>query len=67
MINFVRVFQDVEEHLHHLSKAMNRLRKVNLKLSVKCHFFRQSVELLGHILTPQGLKQVTAVKDFPIS
>jgi len=49
---------------------MDRLREVNLKLQpAKCHFFRQSVEFLGHILTPQGLmpnsKLVAAVKDFP--
>ena len=77
--SFVSVYIDdllvysktLEEHLQHLSRVMNRLREVNLKLQpAKCHFFRQSVEFLGHILTPQGLmpntKQVTAVKDFPI-
>ena len=75
--NFVRVYLDdllvysktLEEHLQHLSMVLDRLREVNLKLQpAKCHFFRQSVEFLGHILTPQGLmlnaKQVAAVKDF---
>ena len=41
----------------HLTKVMNRLMEVNLKLKLsKCHFVRKFVELLGHILTPQGLQ-----------
>ena len=48
---------------------MNRIREVNLKLQpAKCHF-RQTVEFLGHVLTPQGLlpnpKWVRAVQNFP--
>ena len=51
---------------------MDRLREVNLKLKpMKCHFVRQSVEFLGHVLTPQGLqpnpRQVAAMKGFPVS
>jgi len=61
----------LDKHLQHLGMVMDRLREVNLKLQpTKCHFFRQSVEFLGHILTPQGLmpntKQVASVKDFPV-
>ena len=60
-----------KEHLDHLSKVMERLREVNLKLKLpKCHFMRKSVEFLGHILTPQGLQpnpqQVAAVQAFPV-
>ena len=36
----------------------------------KCHFLRQEVEYLGHVITPQGLKpnpnQVRAVLEFPV-
>ena len=77
--NFVSVYiddllvysQTLEEHLIHLSKVMDKLREVNLKLKPsKCHFVRQSVEFLGHILTPEGLqpnpKQVAAVQEFPV-
>ena len=76
--SFVSVYIDdllvysktLDEHLHHLGRVMDRLREVNLKLQpAKCHFFRQTVEFLGHVLTPQGLlpnpKQVTAVQNFP--
>lgn len=69
--NLLMYSKTLEKHLWHLSMVMNRLREVNLKLQpAKGHFFRQSVEFLGHILTPQSLmsniKQVAAVKDFPI-
>ena len=77
--NFVSVYiddllvysQTLEEHLVHLGKVMDKLREVNLKLKPsKCHFVRQSVEFLGHILTPKGLqpnpKQVAAVQEFPV-
>ena len=57
---FVEVYIDdvlifsrtIEEHIDHLHKVLERLRKVNLK----CHFLRQSLKYLGHIITPSGLK-----------
>ena len=77
--SFVSVYIDdllvysktLEEHLNHLSKVMNRLREVNLKLqTAKCYFCKQTVEFLGHVLTPRGLlpnpKRVTAVQNFPV-
>ena len=77
--NFVSVYiddllvysQTLEEHLVHLGKVMDKLREVNLKLKPsKCHFIRQSVEFLGHLLTPNGLqpnpKQAAAVQEFPV-
>ena len=62
---FVEVYIDdvlifsrtIEEHIDHLRKVLERLRKANLKLEpAKCHFLRQSLEYLGHIITPSGLK-----------
>ena len=77
--NFVSVYIDnllvysrtLEEHLNHLSKVMDRLREGNLKLQpAKCYFCKQTVEFLGHVLTPQCLlpnpKRVTAVQNFPV-
>ena len=76
--SFVSVYIDdllvysrtLEDHLRHLGMVMDRLREVNLKLQpAKCYFCRQTVEFLGHVLTPQGLlpnpKRVMAVQDFP--
>ena len=48
--NFVSVY--IDDLLAYLSKVMDRLREVNLKLKPsKCHFVRQSVKFLGHIAT----------------
>ena len=49
---------------------MERLAEVGLKLQwTKCHFVRQEVEFLEHVITPYGLKTiptlVTAVRDYP--
>ncbi len=63
--------QTLTEHLDHLRRVLERLRQAGLKLKPsKCHFIRQSVEFLGHVITPQGLKpnprQVQAVQEFPV-
>ena len=76
---FVEVYIDdvlifsrtIEEHIHHLCKVLEQLRSANLKLKpTKCHFLRQSLEYLGHIITPTGLKlnpkQLEAVQEFPV-
>ena len=59
-----------EEHLVHLRSVLDRLLEVGLKLKpAKCHFICQSVEYLGHLVTPQGISpnpaRVAAVKDYP--
>ena len=76
---FVEVYIDdvlifshtIEEHIDHLHQVLERLRNANLKLKpVKCHFLCQSLEYLGHIITPSGLKpnpkQLEAVQEFPV-
>ena len=76
---FVEVYIDdtqvfsrtMEDHLTHLKKVLLRFREANLKLKPsKCHFIRQSVEYLGYIITPEGLKPnprlTMAVSKFPI-
>jgi len=71
-IDDVLIFsRTMQEHLNHLRQVLERLRRAGLKLKPsKCHFIRQSVEYLGHVITPQGLKanpkQVSAVRDFPV-
>jgi len=61
----------LEDHLQHLHMVMDRLRQAKLKLKpAKCHFVRQSVEFLGHVITPLGLqpnpRQTAAVQEFPV-
>ena len=60
-----------EDHLQHLHSVLKRLKEAGLKLKLqKCHFIRQEVEYLGHVITPNSLKTnsrlVEAVQKFPI-
>lgn len=63
--------QTLDHHLHHLSLIINQLSKAGLKLKPsKCHFnVSQTVQHLGHLLTPEGIRpnpdQVAAVRDYP--
>ncbi len=65
------VFSDtLEEHETRLMKVLTRLRDYGLKLSPeKCHFFRNSVKYLGHIVDAQGvhtdLDKISALKTWP--
>ena len=60
-----------EEHLHHLRLVFERLRlhKIYAKMS-KCHFNRQEVKFLGHIVGQSGLRVDPAknavVKEWPV-
>jgi len=63
--------QTLEEHLHHLQLVIERLQEAGLKLKpTKCHFLRQEIEYLGHMITADGLKpnykHVSAVQDFAV-
>lgn len=60
----------IEEHLVHLQLVLDRIIQAGLKLRPsKCHFVKQEVRYLGHIVTPDGLKsnddQLLAVKGYP--
>ena len=49
----------IEEHLKHLEQVFSILQNNGLKINLeKCQFFKKEVELLGHILTIDGLKPV---------
>ena len=68
--NVLVFFRTMEEHVKHLRQVLGRLRKAGLKLKpTKCHFIRQAVEYLGHVITPDGLKpnpkQVSTIQDYP--
>ena len=71
-IDDVLVFsQTADDHVEHLRVVLDRLRRAGLKLKPKkCHFVRQSIEYLGHVITPEGLlpnpHQAEAVKNFPV-
>ena len=47
--------QTFEAHLLHLRQVLERFKVARLKLKPsKCHFIPQTVEYLGHLVTPQG-------------
>eukprot|EP00833_Pecoramyces_ruminatium_P000407 jgi/Orpsp1_1/1174439/evm.model.c7180000050100.1 len=49
----------IEEHLEHLKHVFEIFSKYNLSFNLqKCKFFQESIEVLGHVLTPNGLKTV---------
>lgn len=75
---FVVVFMDdilvfsktVSEHHDHVREVLNRLRTHKLYASPKkCEFYRESVEYLGHVITPEGVtvlpSKVNAVQGWP--
>ena len=76
--DFVAVYIDdvivfsrtLEQHLQHLRQVIQRISDAGLKLKPsKCHFIREEVEYLGHLITPHGLQTnprlTSAVSDFP--
>ena len=57
-IDDILIFSRImKEHIDHLRQVLERLRGARLRLKpVKCHFLQQSIEYLGHVITPDGLK-----------
>ncbi|GBG81945.1 hypothetical protein CBR_g34128 [Chara braunii] len=60
----------LEEHLDHLRRVLETLRRAKLKANRdKCEFVRQELEYLGHFVTPQGISplsdKIQAVQDWP--
>jgi len=57
--NLIVFSTSIEEHLKHLEQVFSILQNNGLKINLeKCQFFKKEVELLGHILTIDGLKPV---------
>ena len=57
-----------EEHLRHLRKIFERLRKADLRLKMaKCDFFKKELQYLGHIVTKDGVSpmpdKLQAIQD----
>lgn len=61
----------LQEHISNLKAVFRRLREHNLKIQLdKSEFLCKTVEFLGHVITPEGIKpnpkKVDAIKNFPI-
>ena len=54
----------VEEHLVHLKQVFEILRKYEVKINIeKCCFFKEEVEVLGHVVSKNGLKTIKSKID----
>ena len=56
-------------HLDHLEQTFQRLREAGLRLNIdKCHFCKEQLEFLGHIITRNGIQpdlaKIEKVKHF---
>lgn len=61
----------LQEHLVNLSKVLQALEKVNLKIQLdKSEFLRKEVAFLGHIVTDKGVKpnpdKIRVIENWPI-
>ena len=59
-----------EDHPSHVSQVLQALKVAHLKIRIdKCQFAKNSVEFLGHLITPEGIgpnkKNTEAVTSFP--
>ena len=46
-----------KEHLQNLETVLNNLQVANLKIKVsKCHFFKQHLHHLGHLISEKGIQ-----------
>src|SRR5438477_6242655 len=59
-----------EEHLEHVKQVLRVLREQKLYAKAsKCAFFKQEIDFLGHVFTPEGVKmeqsKVQAVVNWP--
>ncbi|CAG8668915.1 9999_t:CDS:2, partial [Ambispora gerdemannii] len=57
-------------HLDHLQQTFDRLQKAGLRLNIqKCHFCKESLEFLGHVIGKDGIKpdpaKIEKVVKFP--
>ena len=60
----------VEEHNSRLAQVFNRIRDAGLRHKPKkCHFTRESVEYLGHVVSAEGIRtnpeKLRAVNEYP--
>ena len=78
-LSFVRVYLDdvvifsntEREHLDHVLTVLERLAEYNLKIKVtKCDFFQEQLELLGHIVSENGIEvdpeKIAKINNVPV-
>lgn len=63
--------QTFDDHLNHMAEVFRRLRSTKLHLnSEKCHFCRDSLRYLRHIIDQEGIRtdptKVSAIANWPV-
>ena len=63
--------KDAEQHKEDVETVVRKLAENGLKISPsKCEFFKDKIEFLGHVITPEGLKpqtnKVDSIRNFPL-
>jgi hypothetical protein len=58
-------------HLKHVNEDLHLLGKAGLSLKlIKCHFFKEAVDYLGHVIRPDKLavaeKNIAALRNAPV-
>lgn len=71
-IDDVLIFSKTEEeHMSHISLVTEALYNAHMKISdEKCHFFKERIEFLGHIITHNKItvdpEKIATIRDYPI-
>ena len=60
----------LEQHIKHIEKVLDLLRKAGLKIKIsQCTFLQTSVNYLGHVISQTGItpdpKKTKAIENFP--
>lgn len=69
-VDDVLIFSETEEeHMQHISLVVQALHEANMKISSeKSHFFKNSIEFLGHIITHGKItvdpQKIMAIRDY---
>jgi len=54
----------IDEHVIHLKQVFEIFRKYKVKINIeKCCFFKEEVEVLGHVVSKNGLKTIKSKVD----
>ena len=60
-----------DEHMKDINEVLELIRKAGLRIQLKkCHFFRDSVNYLGHVISRKGIspdpEKIDKVKNYPV-
>ena len=62
--SYVKSAWNIDAHCENLHTVLTRYKEHNMKLRPsKCHFGYGTLEVLGHVVTPQGRKPVQSIVD----